>query len=520
MRLRKVGGAVLLGLSLCSGSYAAEQTFDLNMLAQLLKNGQIDAEFLDEDYDSDASSVEREAIEASIIKIHVTGNAHDYGNPWQAPKEENGTGTGFVIETKAGLRLMTNAHVVANHARIKVTRPDQRKKYTAEVEFIGHDCDLAILKLTEESAFFKDLPVLEFGGLTHQREKVEVLGYPAGGESLSITKGSISRTEVQEYSHSGLELLCTQTDAAINPGNSGGPVINEEGFVVGVAFQGIDELENTGYMIPAPVISHFLKEVDAGKYKGFPVLGVSFQELDNKSLRKKYKVPEEKNGMLVTSINNNSSAKNIINVGDVVIAIDGINVDNDLKFNLDKRLRISYEHIVRNKFIDDVLVIDILRDGVEVKLEVPLPYSNRDFELIPSTNYDQRPSYYIFGGCVFQPLVADCFGASCSLDMLSSLKKEKDSPDHEIVLLNQVKAADVNEGYHDFGSKILKSLNGEKIVNLKQLIKLLKECKDEFVTFEFTDKSVIVLDREEAIAENASILKSYYIDAPCSANYL
>ena len=77
MRLRKVGGAVLLGLSLCSGSYAAEQTLDLNMLAQLLKNGQIDAEFLDEDYDSDASSVEREAIEASIIKIHVTGNAHD-----------------------------------------------------------------------------------------------------------------------------------------------------------------------------------------------------------------------------------------------------------------------------------------------------------------------------------------------------------------------------------------------------------------------------------------------------------
>ena len=44
-----------------------------------------------------------------------------------------------------------------------------------------------------------------------------------------------------------------QIDAAINPGNSGGPVFDPTGKVVGVAFAGLDEADNVGYVIPMPV---------------------------------------------------------------------------------------------------------------------------------------------------------------------------------------------------------------------------------------------------------------------------
>lgn len=49
------------------------------------------------------------------------------------------------------------------------------------------------------------------------------------------------------YSHSGEYLLMIQIDAAINSGNSGGPALDEDGKVVGVAFQALDEAENIGY---------------------------------------------------------------------------------------------------------------------------------------------------------------------------------------------------------------------------------------------------------------------------------
>lgn len=50
------------------------------------------------------------------------------------------------------------------------------------------------------------------------------------------------------YAQAGQYLLSIQIDAAINPGNSGGPVVNDNGEVVGVAFQSLDadDVENIG----------------------------------------------------------------------------------------------------------------------------------------------------------------------------------------------------------------------------------------------------------------------------------
>lgn len=58
----------------------------------------------------------------------------------------------------------------------------------------------------------------------------------AGGDSISVTKGVVSRVEPKIYSHSSTMLLAIQIDAAINSGNSGGPVIMGN-KVAGVAFE-------------------------------------------------------------------------------------------------------------------------------------------------------------------------------------------------------------------------------------------------------------------------------------------
>jgi S1-C subfamily serine protease len=86
---------------------------------------------------------------------------------------------------------------------------------------------------------------------TLTREKVYVLGFPVGGNDLSITEGVVSRVEVQSYSHSHARALAVTVDAAINSGNSGGPVLSQlTGGLVGVAFQGYagSSVENQGHM--------------------------------------------------------------------------------------------------------------------------------------------------------------------------------------------------------------------------------------------------------------------------------
>ena len=109
------------------------------------------------------------------------------------------------------------------------------KRYEAKILSICHDCDLALITVKDKD-FFKDTNSLEIGELPKLEQKVDVYGFPEGGETLSVTSGVISRIENQVYVHSGKSLLAIQIDAAINPGNSGGPAVSD-GKVVGVVMQ-------------------------------------------------------------------------------------------------------------------------------------------------------------------------------------------------------------------------------------------------------------------------------------------
>merc|ERR1719261_2011612 len=125
----------------------------------------------------------------------------------------------------------------------------------------------------------------------HLEDDVLCVGFPVGGETISVTSGVISRIEVTTYTQAAAELLGIQIDAAINSGNSGGPAFNEAGECVGVAFQslGADEAENVGYVIPTVVVMHFLNDLmKHGKYTGFPTLGVEIQTMENPHLRESY----------------------------------------------------------------------------------------------------------------------------------------------------------------------------------------------------------------------------------------
>lgn len=70
-------------------------------------------------------------------------------------------------------------------------------------------------------------------------------------------------------------MIHVQIDAAINSGNSGGPAFSDNGKCVGIAFQSLkhDDAENIGYVIPTPVILHFIQDYEVnGIYTGMILL--------------------------------------------------------------------------------------------------------------------------------------------------------------------------------------------------------------------------------------------------------
>src|ERR1700716_2203515 len=142
----------------------------------------------------------------------------DHSKPWtkQAPSEA--TASGVVIE---GRRILTNAHVVLYATQVQIQANAAGDKMPATVLAVAPGIDLAVLQLDDAAFFDTHPPVARASKLPQIKDAVLAYGFPTGGNSLSITKGIVSRIEFAAYNFpvSGLRI---QVDAAINPGNSGG----------------------------------------------------------------------------------------------------------------------------------------------------------------------------------------------------------------------------------------------------------------------------------------------------------
>ncbi|XP_027149391.1 protease Do-like 2, chloroplastic isoform X1 [Coffea eugenioides] len=454
----------------------------------------------------------------AVVKVYCTHTAPDYSLPWQKQRQYTSTGSAFMIGDG---KLLTNAHCVEHDTQVKVKRRGDDTKYVAKVLARGIECDMALLSV-ESTEFWEGAEPLHFGRLPRLQDPVTVVGYPLGGDTISVTKGVVSRIEVTSYAHGSSDLLGIQIDAAINPGNSGGPAFNDQGECVGVAFQVFrsDEVENIGYVIPTTVVSHFLEDYERnGKYTGFPCLGVLLQKLENPALRACLGVPSNE-GVLVRRVEPTSDASNVLKEGDVIVSFDGIRVGCEGTVPFRSTERIAFRYLISQKmlcfrFAGDVAELGIVRAGSFTKLKAVL---NPRVHLVPYHIEGGQPSYLIVAGLVFTPLSDPLIEEECEdqigLKLLTkarySLAKFKGE---QIVILSQVLANEVNIGYEDMSNEQVLKLNGTRIKNIHHLAYLVDSCKDKYLVFEFEDNYLAVLEREAACSASARILKDYGIPA-------
>ncbi|KAL6840923.1 hypothetical protein ACP4OV_029183 [Aristida adscensionis] len=418
-------------------------------------------------------------------------------------------------------KLLTNAHCVEHDTQVKVKRRGDDKKYIAKVLARGIECDLALLSVENEE-FWKGTEPLHFGRLPCLQDSVTVVGYPLGGDTISVTKGVVSRIEVTPYAHGTSDLLGIQIDAAINPGNSGGPAFNEQGECIGVAFQVYrsDEAENIGYVIPTTVVSHFLNDYQKnGKYTGFPCLGVLLQKLENPALRESLKVPSSE-GVLVRRVEPTAPASSVLRKGDVIVSFDGVAVGCEATVPFRSTERIAFRYLTSQKYAGDIAQLGIIRNGNSMKVQTILQPRKH---LVPFHVEGGQPSYLIVAGLVFTPLTEPFIEEECEDTLgLKLLAKARYSlatfEGEQIVIVSQVLAHEVNIGYEHMGNQQVMKLNGTVIKNIHHLAHLVDTCEDKFLTFEFEDDFLVVLHREEAAAASSDILKEHAIPSVRSSD--
>lgn len=452
------------------------------------------------------------AVENSVVKIFSTVRAPDPYKPWAKQSPRDITGSGVIIE---GKRILTNAHVVGYASQVEVQASQSGDKVPAKVIALARGLDLAVLELEDNSFFDKRPPVQRAAVLPDVREAVYAYGYPVGGNSLSTTRGIVSRVEFVGYGSfsSGLRI---QIDAPINPGNSGGPVIAGD-KMIGLAFSMAAGAQNIGYVIPNEEIELFLKDVADGRYDGKPLLHDSIQTLENPALRQYLKLDKSVEGAVVHRPYK-TDASWPLKEWDVITHIGEYPIDNQGMVKLGSNLRVRFQYRIQQVAKNGKVPMTIVRGGKTMKVEVPT--SGPRPLLIPDLN-GGYPSYFVYGPATFTRATAEFMASlasnaaamnAYSFNASPLVTRRGDSPDatrEELVVISGPFFPNrLVTGYGNRVGSVVDTVNGTRIRSLAHLVSTLRDLKDEHVVFKFDQRygESLILPRKAALDATEGIL--------------
>lgn len=462
----------------------------------------------------------------TVVKVFSTARLPDLYKPWtrQAPKEV--TGSGVVIE---GERILTNAHVVAYASQVQIQANQAGERLSAHVVAIAPGIDLAVLKIDDQAFFRSHPPVERSNTLPAIKDAVLAYGFPIGGSSLSVTKGIVSRIEFSRY-HYFVFGLRIQIDAAINPGNSGGPVLAGD-KMIGLAFRGLTNAQNIGYIIPNEEIELFLKDIEDGRYDGKPTFLDDMQTLDNPALRRFLKLGKDDRGIVVHRPFR-TDATYPLKEWDLITNVAGSPVDEQGMIRVGPDLRLNLGYMVQKSARHGLVPMTIVRDGKPMQIE--LPVVNDRPMLIPPLN-NGYPSYFVYGPMVLTKASAEFTaflnGKANALAAFSFMRsplatQRTAAPDAQreelVVIAAPLFPHKLSTGYSNPQYMVVKAINGTPVRSLRHLVEILRDMKEEFVSFE-TDNypgETMVFPHQEMVRAVDDILSDNALRAQGSPDML
>jgi len=177
---------------------------------------------------------------------------------------------------------------------------------------------------------------------------------------------------------------------------------------------------------------------------------------------------------------------------------------------------VEFGYVVSERQVGASLPIEIWRKGERLELTLPL---KAPVVLVEEDRYDVDPSFFVFGGLLFAPLTRDylrtwgeSWWAVAPRDLMTLYEQGIVTPERtEPVVLQKVFADESNQGYHEYASLLVKSVQGVAVRSLAHLMQLVEACTGDYLTIESHQGTRIVLDREMAVARHEAIMERFGI---------
>jgi hypothetical protein len=277
--------------------------------------------------------------------------------------------------------------------------------------------------------------------------------------------------------------------------------------------QVLEDGENIGFAIPAPMIARFLLDAEDGEIAGVPRLGLYCLPIENDALRKYLRLGERRTGCVVADVAYGSSAWGKLQRDDVILAVDGVSVASDCTILLEGGTRTDFSYAIERKQTGEPVMLTIWRGAREQSVSLVLS----DYRtLVPSPSYPRRCRYRIEGGIVFQPVDMHCVESleeyiPPAIYRAVVVEEAQTADRRELVAITSVLPHEVNRGYQDWAWDLVESVQGIPVHDFDHLNQLLDEADDSWINITLDDASRLVMDRVAARAADEALLESFGI---------
>ena len=290
---------------------------------------------------------------------------------------ERGTGSGVIVDP-SGL-IVTNFHVIDGARRIQVllhpTREELAERQSivkqrgravpATVVGVDRETDLAVLTISVD----RPLPALPFADSDAVAPGELVLAYGSPmGLATSVSLGVVSGTARQLAPES--PMIYIQTDASINPGNSGGPLVNTRGEIVGINTLILSQsggAEGIGFAAPSNIVRPGVQRLrESGKVRRRGRGGVAQTMTPDRP--DALGLPRDYGVVLADVLPLGPAEKAGLQIGDVVLALDGKPMENGRQFDVN----------LYGKVPSETVTLEILRNAVQKSVRVQVRERSKD----------------------------------------------------------------------------------------------------------------------------------------------
>ncbi len=455
----------------------------------------------------------------SVVTIRVIRQAFDHNKPWQKKHVAKTVLSGCVIENG---RILTKAYPMANHVMVEVSKHGENRRYPAKVLLKDYNSGLALLRVNDPD-FYEDLRPIQLAESGKIQKDATIARWDASG-IFKTYKAEAFKVALESYETKSVVLIHYMITGMAKGG--GGEPVFVDGKLVGIT-QWLNEREKTVKVMGVDSIRNIMVDLEDGNYDGQPFfwIGEDVELGQDENLRNYLGVQKEDTGVLVIAIPPKSSGYGVLKERDVILSIDGVNIDDSGYYEskaygkLKYRGKVCLEHAV-----GDTVKMTIIRDRQKMTVSFKLLPFTEDTFLSPPFSFDQPPQYLVWGGLISQELSGSylhTWGGKWKekadkrlVYIYNNFKLWPTNERRRVVVLNRVLPAAINAGYYEKGDLILKRVNGISVKDLRHLKELIDKKESPFILFEFQGGESIVLNREKTEEVNHLILKRYNIPSP------